>query len=234
MLVRRLAPSRLHGRAVFVLAPPGSGADAVAAALTALRGVAPAGVTELFSDGIPGLVGNFVVGQHVGLSAVWTEDEFLEASRDLADDLLDPRQLGHVVVDASPGEAEWVEVIALLYADATFVRVVRDVREVASAAGWRPRAAYRAARQWHAAHRCLAEAAVSPRFPELGAAPGSPVVVAVDELRADPAGQLRRITERLPIEPSDDELAAAAAVLARNLPPRRVRLVGRVAAALAR
>jgi hypothetical protein len=235
MRARPAVASRLHGRAVFVLGGPRSGADAVAAALTSLPGIAPAGVSELFSEGVPSVVGNFVVGQEVGISAVWTEAEFLTASRDLADDVLDPERTGEVVVDASPGEAEWVEIIALLYPDGRFLHVVRDPAEVATELPWwRPVDAVRAATRWYRAHRRLTEADRAPRFPDLPPVHLPRIVVGVADLRADPLRQLGRLVAGLPIEVADQDLERAAVVLADALPPARATLRGRVAAGLGR
>jgi hypothetical protein len=198
------AASPLSGRLVFVLAPPGSGAEIVEAALRAAgaggRGV-PSG---LVAEGLGEVLNNFALGATPdddsrgpvgsnGVSVLAGPQPVLEALRALGDAVLATDAA--VIVEHSPEHARWAPFLAAIYPDATYVHVVRDGRRLLAAAG---DDLVRAADDW---------AVVGRRILDLPA--GITVRrVRIEDLRADPT-RIVRLVDDLGLGDGD---AAAAAV----------------------
>lgn len=140
------ASSALAGRVVFVIAADTSDADAVASALTgALGDRARVRQTCVLSQGIRRLFGNFGVTKYEdrvgGISALVTDEQFLQHTRALADDLLTAGDDPTVVVECCT-EADDVLLMDLLYPDATVVQLspgrrqrLRDAMRATRASG---------------------------------------------------------------------------------------------------
>jgi hypothetical protein len=163
--------SRLAGRVIFVVGPPDGAVEDVAAELAACAGGHPPRSTAAAAGGVVRLFMNYIVGDGAGLSAVLDDAEFLALTRALSDDLLDPNEADGLIVDASPEHSHWLDITALLYPDARFVRAVRDIR-LGPFTGVRD--GWRRGREWRAAHQRLTESdirfalpGVSVRRPEL-------------------------------------------------------------------
>jgi hypothetical protein len=110
-------------RHVFVL---GEASHVVVDALKSVPGVAVLPPADLFAHGLQLVLNNYVAGMHVGyaMSSLADADTFLLAARALADDVYDAARAARgaeVVVDASPGNAEFARAIAALYPDAVIV-----------------------------------------------------------------------------------------------------------------
>jgi hypothetical protein len=150
------AASPLHGRVVFVLAPPGSASEVVATGLGALQGARLRPMPRLlFGQGLGRVLANFYVslwqGAREGLSALAAEQEVLAAARDLADALIVPQD-AQLVIDHSPGDIRYAELMAAVYPDATYVQVLRRPEDCLVADRRRPR---RLAEAWVAGHQAV-------------------------------------------------------------------------------
>ena len=142
------AQSPLHDRLVFILAPPGSAGEVVAAALRAGGAAGHEGPSDVVAPGVGPLLRNFVTsstkarrlgagGIAAGLAALVDADECLRALRELADALLANAGPG-VVVDYSPAHALRAGFVAAIFPDARLVHVVRSPEQCIQAATGRP------------------------------------------------------------------------------------------------
>ena len=121
------ARSPVHGRVVFLATSDEGRARRAIAALGARPGVAtrPRG-SGLLVRGVPRVVGNFLMGQGEGYSALIDEQPFLGALRRLTDEplvALLEQTGGATAVDWSPGieQPPNDEIARALYPDATFL-----------------------------------------------------------------------------------------------------------------
>ena len=177
------AASPLAGRVVFVLAPPGSGGEAVEAALRA-GGADGRGVpSDVFARGLGDVLNNFAQGAAPdaagrgpvgdnGLAVLAGPQPVLEALREVADTVL--ATPASYVVEYSPEHARWAPFLAAVYPDATYVHVMRDGRALV-------------AQRDDLTHAADDWAVVTRRILDL---PTDLTVhrVRVEELRSDPSG----------------------------------------------
>jgi hypothetical protein len=109
----------------------------------------------LFSQGLGRALANFYVssreGAREGLAALAGEQEVLRAARELGDALLAPVN-SDVLVDYSPGDARYAELMAAVYPDATYVHVLRRPEDCLDADRRHPR---RLAQAWVAGHQAV-------------------------------------------------------------------------------
>jgi hypothetical protein len=203
MLLADPSVSELHGRVIFVLAPPHSGAEAVVRVLATAPGVVAAPApSRLFETAVPRLVGNYGLGGGFGLSALVDPQSFLGAVRRLTDSVLAGVTRDQRLVEYSPGHVQQVSLLAAVYPDAHLVRVTRDPRAVAADAGWRR--ALGSARMWAAAHNRM-----------LGALAFSQMTTIRVEDLADPTA-VEALLRSLQLEPGPDTVPTAQRVAPRS------------------
>jgi Sulfotransferase family len=216
--------STLHGRVVFVLASPRTGAERVVQALGRLPGIsARPAPTHLFSQGIDTLVDAWVHGADTtrpqGMTHFIAEQDFMLAVRQLADRLLATSEQ-NCVVEYSPGHIAVADRVASVYPDAHLLHVVRDPRVLATEPewdssaelpdgmtpipGWRAR---EAARRW-----CDEQQAV------LDVQHDSVHRVRVEDFLDDPAGIVITLADALGIRADTDAVSAAVAPMGARHP----------------
>ena len=132
------AASPVHGRLIFLLATPGSGAERLLRALGTLPGAAvmPA-PTHIFECGVDWLLQHWDGGESgpQALSGLADAHSLLLETRLLADAPYEAflRRTGaDRVVEYSPGHISFADEIVGLYPDAVLIQVVRDGRQVAA------------------------------------------------------------------------------------------------------
>jgi hypothetical protein len=206
------ASSSLHGKVVFVLATPGTGAETLLRALAELSEVVAVPLpTYLFSQGIGRLLETWheeVFDQ--GMWRLCPAQDFLLAARQLADAPLAAALSandGDFIVEYTPDHIGCLGDIRQLYPDAHAIHVVADGRHVAERLTHRPWAMppRYAARRWIDDQQTLLEAADSAIS-----------TIRIEDLFADPKDCLRGLAARLGIEARGPALDAAAAHFGRN------------------
>lgn len=213
MLVVDPTVSELHGRVVFVLAPPNSCAEAVVRVLATAPGVvAGPAPSRLFEAAVPRLVGNYGLGAGFGLSALVDPPAFFPAVRRLTDSVLAGPARGQRLIEYSPAHAQQIALLVGIYPDAHLVRVVRDPRSVAADAG--VRRGLGAARLWASAHNTMRGA--------LGLSQMS--TIRIEDL-GNPSA-VAALLQQLELEPGPDTVATAQRVAPR---PRSLSLPMRLA-----
>ena len=162
-------------RLAVVVGSPSPLLDALVREVAEVPGVAVAPVPGVLSAAIPPIVGNFVLGEGAGYSAVFDETSFRDAVGDLAFDLYAPPGDVEVLVDASAHNERFLEAVGYVFPDATVVHVITP-----PVVRWRaPRATIRAVRSWHAVHRRIRSAVRASATPPLPACRLPRVVVPV-------------------------------------------------------
>jgi hypothetical protein len=210
---------------LFLLGPPRSGGELVRDALATFSDVqAVALPTRLFSDGFLRL---WVSSQHKGRDGIGRlapEAAFLHALRGLADAIfVEAAGDSRLLAEYTSEHALVLDIMRAVYPDALFVAVRRDGRAVTQDLVHGPHRSHRfaivAARHWVEAERALMTVPVDHR-------------VELETLLTDPVVHLRRLADALQLQPSVDELEAAAGVIAaaRSGYATRVRLAARSAA----
>ncbi|MBV8984872.1 MAG: sulfotransferase [Acidimicrobiia bacterium] len=202
--------SALHGRAVFVLATPGSGAELLLRALDLLPRVATVPVpTHLFTQGLGRILDHWVHDDHKqGLWKLGTAQDVLLATRLLGDTALDAVRVANgadVVVEYSPEHATAVDDIIALYPDAHLLHLVRDGRQVAAhltTSAWKL-GAREAARRWVDDQRAVLELGDRPNLH----------ILRFEDLVAAPAIVFGELSDRFGLEADPAAIAAAASVL---------------------
>ena len=199
----------MHGRVIFLLATPESGAEQVLAALDCLGGVAAAPVpTHVFSQGVESLLDTWISRTKEALGDKADDARFFADVRQLADAPLAARLAAtgaERVVEYSHDHIRLIGPMMVLYPDAQFVHVVRDGRQVVAnlaspLLGWAP---FEAARRWCDDQRAAIALWEQPNLH----------VVRIEDLRADPGEVLAELAGRIGLEPSSEDLASAADVL---------------------
>ena len=208
--------STLHGRAIFLLASPATGAERLLAALGCFPSVAAAPVpTHMFSVGIHRILEHWwIENGPQALSGLTTNQEFLLNVRLLADEPLAAYRASsgaERVVEYSADHPAHADEIAGLYPDGHLIHVVRDGRQVATRLaspmwGWAPRYA---AKRWIDDQKSILEAEDHPLL-----------VVRIEDLVREPREVLAALAPHLDLEAPPDvlERAAEAVGAARHLP----------------
>jgi hypothetical protein len=223
------ARSALHGRLIFVVASPESGAHLVVRALGGLPGVTAAPIaTNLFSTGFDRMLDTWMAsdpGERLGgLIDLVDAQDFLWSARRLADGLLAPLiedDPDAFIVEYSPDHIRSVLAIATLYPDAYLLHVVRDGGEVAARLAsphrdlYRPlqaapvpqehvwRLARAAAQQWSDEQRAVEDFADSPTY----------LVARIERILADPTAFLAWLAQRVGLETDGEALDRGAATI---------------------
>lgn len=221
------AASAVHGRLIFLLATPESGAERLLRALGALPGAAamPA-PTHIFEHGVDWLLQHWEGGEDgpQALSGLAGVQSLLLETRRLADAPYEAflgRSGADRVVEYSPGHISFADEVAGLYPDACLVHVVRDGREVAARlSSAKPRLSPReAAKRWIDDQRLV-----------LGVEHSDLYNVRIEDLLQDPVQLLTVLAPALGFAADDDAIARAAAEvgMARALPAVTARRAGAI------
>lgn len=203
------AESVLHGRVVFVLAPPHSGGETVRDALGALPSVTPFPVpSHLFDQGLTTIDLTYRMSGNNGMRGMADEDRYLRAVRRLADSTLQPIAGPEgLLVEYTPEHAALAELIVRIYPDAQLVHVVRDQRDVVQEMlARRPRVQRRpkaAAREVADVHRAIRNLEPPPHC------------VVFEDLVAAPGSTFSSLTIALGLDPTPDTIAGAVRVVER-------------------
>jgi Sulfotransferase family len=200
--------SPLHGRVVFVLATPETGAERLLAALDLLPGVTTTPVpTHLFSQGIGTLLDTWVTRTRPALGELADDQRFLRDLRALADEPLLARRTAadaEWIVEYTPDHITSLPAVMAVYPDALFLHLVRDGRQVAaglsSLFSWPPSVAVR---RWCDDQRAALALGDGPNV----------LVLAMEVLLDDPRLCLGEFAARLGLDVPDEVLGDAAAAL---------------------
>src|SRR4051812_49042017 len=199
----------VQGRVIFLLATPESGAEQVLAALDCLTGVSAAPVpTHVFSQGVESLLDTWLSRTKEALGDKADDARFFADVRRLADAPLAARldaTGADRVVEYSHDHIRLAGPMMVLYPDAQFVHVIRDGRQVVAnlsspLLGWAP---FEAARRW--CDDQLSAIALWEQ-PNLHA-------VRIEDLRDDPVTGMAELATQLGLQPTAEDLTAAADVL---------------------
>src|SRR5438067_13478914 len=132
------AQSAVHGRLIFLLATPGSGAERLLRALGTLAGAVdmPA-PTHIFECGVDWILEHWDGGElgPAALSGLADAQSLLLQTRLLADAPYEAflrQTAADRVIEYSPGHISFADEVAGLYPDACLIQLVRDGRQVAA------------------------------------------------------------------------------------------------------
>jgi hypothetical protein len=199
--------SAVHGRVIFLLATPGSGAERLRRALGALPGARAATVpTHIFIQGVDRILDHWrLENGPQALSGLADVQPVLLATRLLADApyaAFLAQSGAQRVVEYSEDHIMVADEVAGLYPDACLVHVVRDGRQVAARLSsavykWSPRDA---ARRWMQDQRIMR-----------GLEHPNVHVVRVEDLVARPGGVLRSLAPALGFDVDAEQIERAAA-----------------------
>ncbi|MDH2902160.1 MAG: sulfotransferase, partial [archaeon] len=154
-------------------------------------------------------------GGYAGLRAYLTNDEFHEVLYETSDRLLGfmapNMQADDIFVEKTPNHVYWIPEILEVYPNARFIHVLRDARDVTASMlaasktfgkNWAPRFAFVAARRWTkhvSAARQAKKKLPMDQFYE----------IRYENLRSNPAKELRSLVDFLKLEWSERELLEA-------------------------
>ena len=203
---RSAVASPLHGRVVWVLATPESGADQLLGAIGRLPGVtASPAPLHLFDQGLDALLASWAVGPETtrpnGMAELVGEQDFLVAARLLLDAplhaLLSARRAERVV-EYTADNIAFADEVAGIYPDAHLVHVVRDGRQVAARLDFWV-SAHDAASHWCADQRAV----LALDHPNVHS-------VRIEDYLADPVTTLGALVKSLEIDADDAAIEGAA------------------------
>src|SRR5947207_5180715 len=201
------ATSAVHGRLIFLLATPGSGAERLLRALGTLPGAAamPA-PTHIFECGVDWILQHWDGGEGgpSALSGLADAQSLLVETRLLADAPYEAflRRTGaDRVVEYSPGHISFADEVAGLYPDACLIQVVRDGRQVAArlSSGSHESSPREAAKRWIDDQRLV----LSLEHPNL-------YDLRIEDLLRDPVQLLTAMAPALGFAVDDEAIARAA------------------------
>ena len=202
--------SAVHGRLIFLLATPGSGAERLLRALGTLPGAAAMPVpTHIFERGVHWILEHWEGPRQggPGLSGLTDVQSVLLETRLLADAPYEAflRRTGaERVIEYSPGHISVADEVAGLYPDACLVQVVRDGRQVAARLSSPPNESSprEAAKRWVDDQRLV----LSLKHPNLSD-------LRVEDLLRDPVQLLTAVAPVLGFAVDEDAIARAAAAV---------------------